>query len=165
MYTAMSLNIDAAMILEKLREYSKNIIIPVATEKFIKESTEKAGSAYLYMIRKNYYLKIHEPFLRQALSMGTLSSPFSDIAKLEENPPKEIISNTESVSFAHSWHFSFYKIINKEKLFEITQLIIKEGIALINEYNPDIYSLDPPNGTSTLASTNEPVVIPKKLDI
>jgi len=64
MYTAMSLNIDAAMILEKLREYSKNLIIPYVTEKFIKESTEKAGSAYLYMIKKNYYLKIHEPFLR-----------------------------------------------------------------------------------------------------
>ena len=85
----------------------------------------------------------------------------------EENPPKEIMSNTESVSFAQSWNFSFYKIINKDKLFEVTELIIKEGIALINEYNADIYSLDPPISTSTMASssTTEPTSIPKKLDI
>jgi len=85
----------------------------------------------------------------------------------EENPPKEIISNTESVSFAQSWNFSFYKIMNKDKLFEVTELIIKEGIALINEYNADIYTLDPQIGTTNMASasTNEPTSIPKKLDI
>lgn len=59
MYTAMSLNLNAHAILEKLKEYSKNLVIPSRVVRFIEKSTLKAGSAYLYMIKKNYYLKIY----------------------------------------------------------------------------------------------------------
>lgn len=67
MYTAMSLNLEADTILTKLNSYSKNLIIPRIFIDFIKESTRKSGSAYLYMMNKKYYIKIHEPFLQDAI--------------------------------------------------------------------------------------------------
>ncbi|EAR95905.2 DNA repair helicase rad25 (macronuclear) [Tetrahymena thermophila SB210] len=129
MYTAMSLNLNAEKIIESLMQYSKNEVIPKSFIEFIENKTKKAGSAYLYIIKKNYYLKIHQDFLEKIIR-GTLQN----IIEMEQNPPQQLLQTQEE---SRVWNFKFYRIKQKHNLFQITEKIIKEGISLINEYHDD----------------------------
>ncbi|KAL4441382.1 hypothetical protein ABPG74_013677 [Tetrahymena malaccensis] len=152
MYTAMSLNLNAEKIIESLKQYSKNEVIPKSFIEFIENKTKKAGSAYLYMIKKNYYLKIHQEFLEKIINMN--EEPYRSTIEMELNPPQQLLQTQEESKI---WNFKFYRIKQKHNLFLITEKIIKEGISLINEYQDD---KDIQNDLTTNA-----VVPNKKLDI
>ncbi|EGR27154.1 hypothetical protein IMG5_200940 [Ichthyophthirius multifiliis] len=67
MYTAMSLDLTAKIIQKKLLEYSKNKKLPESTINYIEQHTNKFGCAFLYMYEQNYYLKIDQKELNNAI--------------------------------------------------------------------------------------------------